>query len=344
MEDSELIHYILEGREGGRPLFPESWFRKSPGFRDFVCRYRDKIRGKFRAAETKAQVLDIRAELEFAYLVLLDDRFDVEYEKYGAGKVRSPDFAVVFEGAIAFNAEVKHIRESGLSTRFEKLVADVGAGVQKVKSGLDFGIEPGVAGVTRDLLDRAEQSKAGVIDFIIATVQREESKLVPDKQYEYAIPGFDRDLILFLVKHSWKDAPGPTSHDGIMPIPYSHKEYRKLGDAIFEKLGQLVPGMINVLVIFCSSFTHEEVDLLKAVDRINERLARGDDAFFVRKGLAHRHDFLDHVRRLSGILFRDSYVPVWPPPQERNFLWQNSQAECEVPEPISQYLRVMDDR
>lgn len=343
MDDNQLIHYISGGRQWRALFCLPLWFNKCPRFRSFTYRHRNKIRRKLRGAESEDVLFDVRAELHFAYLMLLDEHFEVEYEKYGTGENRSPDFTVVFQCEIAFNAEVKRIREAEMTTRFEKLLAKIDGEVRKVVSSLEFGIEPGVMGITRGLLDRLESSKSDVADFIKAMIGREEGNLLNDKQYDYAIAGFEHELILYLVKPGWKEAPGPTSHDGIMPVLYTRKEYRKFGDTICEKVRQLVPGMINVLVVFCSSFTHDEEDLLRAITSINQMLGQGGDAFFIRKGFKGKQDFLNHTRWLSGILFRDSFVPIGEH-RERNILWQNGQADLQIPHAIAEYLRIMDDQ
>src|SRR5947207_9376737 len=53
---------------------------------------------------------DLRAELETAALLLRDERFTLEYEKYAASRQRGPDFTVTFKTHTPFNVEVRRIR------------------------------------------------------------------------------------------------------------------------------------------------------------------------------------------------------------------------------------------
>jgi hypothetical protein len=53
---------------------------------------------------------DLRAELETAALLLREERFTLEYEKYAASKQRGPDFTVTFKTHTPFNVEVRRIR------------------------------------------------------------------------------------------------------------------------------------------------------------------------------------------------------------------------------------------
>src|SRR6185369_2610002 len=53
---------------------------------------------------------DLRAELETAALLLREERFTLEYEKYAALKQRGPDFTVTFKTHTPFNVEVRRIR------------------------------------------------------------------------------------------------------------------------------------------------------------------------------------------------------------------------------------------
>ena len=88
----------------------EAWARDSRRFRAFAAAYRAKIRAKLRNARDAGGVLDLRAELETAALLLRDDRFTLEYEKYSAAKQRGPDFTVTFRTHTPFNVEVRRMR------------------------------------------------------------------------------------------------------------------------------------------------------------------------------------------------------------------------------------------
>jgi len=110
----DLLNSIFDEKQ---PVFYaefEAWARGSRRFRAFADVYRSKIRAKLRNARDAGGVLDLRAELETAALLLRDERFTLEYEKYTAIKQRGPDFTVTYKTHTPFNVEVRRLR--GLET------------------------------------------------------------------------------------------------------------------------------------------------------------------------------------------------------------------------------------
>jgi hypothetical protein len=106
----DLLDDIFDGK---RPaLYPEfeGWVRDSRRFRAFAIDYRGKIRAKLRNVPDEGGMRDLRAELETAALLLREERFTLEYEKYAASKQRGPDFTVTFRTHTPFNVEVRRIR------------------------------------------------------------------------------------------------------------------------------------------------------------------------------------------------------------------------------------------
>ncbi len=106
----DLLEYIFERKHA--PLCAEfaGWVRDSRRYKDFAISYRSKIRTKLRSARDEGGLLDVRAELETAALLLREERFTLEYEKYAAAKQRGPDFTVTFRTHTPFNVEVRRIR------------------------------------------------------------------------------------------------------------------------------------------------------------------------------------------------------------------------------------------
>jgi len=86
------------------------WLQASPRFRSFADTHRDKIRKKVRVVTEAAGYGDLHAELATAYSLVLEPRFLIEYEKYGVGKRRGPDFSVTYKGRIRFDVEVTRLR------------------------------------------------------------------------------------------------------------------------------------------------------------------------------------------------------------------------------------------
>ncbi len=87
-----------------------AWARSSRRFAAFATVYRAKVRAKLRNARDEAGLRDVRAELHLAALLLREERFSVEYERYAASKQRGPDFTVTFRTHTPFNVEVRRVR------------------------------------------------------------------------------------------------------------------------------------------------------------------------------------------------------------------------------------------
>lgn len=110
----DLLDSILEGKK--HTLYPEfeGWVRGSRRFRAFALSYRTKIRSKLKNVRDESGMKDLRAELETAELLLREERFTLEYERYAASKHRGPDFTVTFKTHTPFNVEVRRIRGAEL--------------------------------------------------------------------------------------------------------------------------------------------------------------------------------------------------------------------------------------
>jgi hypothetical protein len=107
----ERMAQDLADRGPDDPITEElsAWLSGSGRFRSFAEAHRDKIHKKLRKAVDQDALLDVRAELRVARLMLADPRFDLSFEAYGSGKA-GPDFTVAYRGARSFNLEVTRIR------------------------------------------------------------------------------------------------------------------------------------------------------------------------------------------------------------------------------------------
>jgi hypothetical protein len=110
MPASDLLPYIFT-----QPRLPfaaqfAQWVEASPRFRTFAETYRDKIRKKVRGITEAEGYGDLQAELATAYFLVQERRFQVEYEKYGVGKQRGPDFSITYKTHIRFDVEVTRLR------------------------------------------------------------------------------------------------------------------------------------------------------------------------------------------------------------------------------------------
>lgn len=118
-KQADLVAYVFEGQPHLLSRELSLWMEDSARFTTFVETYRDKIRKKVRLAREPETALDLRGELEVAYCLLSDRRFDVDYEPYASAKHRGPDFSVTYRVNTVFNIEVARIRleESSESPR-----------------------------------------------------------------------------------------------------------------------------------------------------------------------------------------------------------------------------------
>ena len=106
----ELLTYVFGDTTPVLAAHCAEWMASSRRFKAFVETYRDKIRKKNRSIQDEEGRRDLQVELATAYLLLQERRFVVEYEPYGVGKQRGPDFRVTFKTHIHFNVEVTRIR------------------------------------------------------------------------------------------------------------------------------------------------------------------------------------------------------------------------------------------
>ena len=105
-----LLDDLFGGRHAALRAEFDGWLRGSRRLVAFADVYRGKIRAKLRHAADADGLRDVRAELETAALLLSDERFAVEYEKYAAAKQRGPDLTVTFRTHTPFNVEVRRLR------------------------------------------------------------------------------------------------------------------------------------------------------------------------------------------------------------------------------------------
>lgn len=189
-------------------------------------------------------------------------------------------------------------------------------------------------------MKQIESKKEIIIRFIENTIRKENSTLPICSSSKFRIPELDEVFILELSKPNPRNETCLTLYRNaiVEPIFYTQREHYKLGETIFEKLPQMVPGMINVLVCATASNTHERDDLVDAIRSIKTLIKENDADFFLRKGFDGIPDFLDHVKYLSGILFKGIWFNASQP---SNLLWCNAQAKHQIPDDLQAYLRMM---
>ncbi|GIV95935.1 MAG: hypothetical protein KatS3mg057_0592 [Herpetosiphonaceae bacterium] len=124
--------------------------------------------------------------------------------------------------------------------------------------------------------------------------------------------------------------------DQLQPVAVQQPINRRLSDIICSKLGQLQPGMMNILLVAIDRRAVEEIDVGKTVQHLKERAEAGDLALFHRHGLRSRSEFFKAYQRLSSLLVRssdDGGISAF------ESLWINSQAKHPLPNDIRTRLQ-----
>lgn len=339
MQNHELIKYIFEGREHNAETALRYWFEKSKRYLDFVYYYRDKIRSKFRSAITEEDLDDVRFELELPYLFLLDDKYTVEYEKFGSGRRHAPDFTIQRLSEFEFNVEVKRIREGILGIRYEKVTEKIIEPIRSIPSSLGFSINVLHFDLNETFITSLDHSAGQVVDQIRTLISKKEAKLPFDSCIEYPLQGFKDEIVVTLSRPSGKKEHSRTSYyGGLAPIFFTDKESYKFGDTVFEKLGQCIPGMINVVFISTNSTTHEPEDMLESIASMNKLIRKKDDDFFKKKGFDGIDGFISSSKNLSGIVFKTIWVSL---KRNYNLVWCNQNAEQQIPQELKDYMTYM---
>lgn len=354
MESDQLLEYVFGQGILSSPAFSH-WIGSSRRFGSFVEEYKDKVRKKVTKAQkgkgnNEEAMKDVLYELQVAYLMLRCDQFTkVEYEKYGTGKHRSPDFTVTFETGVIFNVEVKRIREGTSEIRLATWKRQMQSHVSAIPSSLALSVH-----ILRDRLDdsddwlnRLEKETPDIIQYIKATSAiHEEKEDIPagKNSHPHPVPGFEGEVEIVFRKPPQKSTSTLDWYGGEFPVFNTCRDYKKFSDKIVDSLGQMMPDMINVLVINTSSNTHGYLDFVKAIKKLAEMTASGKDDFFTQKDFLSVDDFLNQTGKLSGVLF----ISAWVPAQVNGFgeldkLWLNTEASKSslLPPEIGRALEAM---
>ena len=279
MDENDLIAYITGNcvSDVTRDCVIEfsstlcGWFEDCSKFRSFVEDYKDKIRKKYREASTLnstpnstlEKLKDFLFELRVALILLLDSRFEVEYEKDCPDNTCRPDFFVTFNQTIKFYVEVTRIREGELVADFRGCVKKITDRIQKKPSSLVYDLDTGTQNADEKFVERFKSSEDEIVCFIEDKISSEENKLSPGAKRKFSVPGF-QDMELVLTKLACKSKEGAYLTYVKFGIPFTNKEYYKLGDTIFKMLRQTCPNMINIGVIDTDSITHNNLTLTSA--------------------------------------------------------------------------------
>jgi hypothetical protein len=110
MPTLDLLPYIFSNTRLPLAVQFGRWLEESPRFLLFAETYRDKIRKKVRGVTKPEGYRDLQSELATAFFLTGERKLEVEYERYGTGKQRGPDFSVTYRTHIRFDVEVTRLR------------------------------------------------------------------------------------------------------------------------------------------------------------------------------------------------------------------------------------------
>jgi hypothetical protein len=117
------------------------------------------------------------------------------------------------------------------------------------------------------------------------------------------------------------------------PTPDAPADPARVIRAVCDKLGQLPPSMINVLVLGAEGPSSAADALAPAMLWLQGRAAHKDEVLFQQRGFAGARDFLRHYQRLSGALWL-----AGGPGALRASLWRNPQARHPLPADLARAL------
>jgi hypothetical protein len=110
----------------------------------------------------------------------------------------------------------------------------------------------------------------------------------------------------------------------------------RLMDTVCDKLGQMRPGMVNVLLIVTDSDFARLLDLNQAISQLKDRAERQDTGLFGRYGYIKTADFFKYYLRLSGVLIRTVNEQD---ETTHAALWTNNQTKHSLPRPLQAILQ-----
>ena len=117
------------------------------------------------------------------------------------------------------------------------------------------------------------------------------------------------------------------------PTPDAPADLARIIRAVCDKLGQLQPAMINVIVLGADGPSSAADPLAPAMLRLEDRAAHKDEALFQQRGFTGTRDFLRHYQRLSGALWLAGEAGAL-----RASLWRNPQARHTLPADLARAL------
>lgn len=110
MTTDSLLDFLFADAPNSLYEQMEAWLTSSRRFAAFVTDHQNKIRKKLRVTRDPDRLLDLRLELETAFLLLQERSLSVAYEQQQPGHSRCPDFTVTFTTSLSFMIEVTRLK------------------------------------------------------------------------------------------------------------------------------------------------------------------------------------------------------------------------------------------
>lgn len=128
----------------------------------------------------------------------------------------------------------------------------------------------------------------------------------------------------------------PTTEDETTPALKPEHVGGRLTDTVCDKLGQMRPGMINLLLVMMDSDFIRLLDIQQAMAQLKGRAERKEAGLFGRYGFVNSSDFFKYYLRLSGVLVREAGAGD---ETAKAILWLNNQTKHPVPRPLRTILQ-----
>jgi hypothetical protein len=109
-----------------------------------------------------------------------------------------------------------------------------------------------------------------------------------------------------------------------------------MAGVVSSKLSQMLPGMMNLLVIVADHKRIAELDVARVMNQLKQRAEQKDHQLFRRHKFRDTADFFKYYQRLSGVLVRN---PGHDEAGQRPILWLNNQTKHPLPAPICTILQ-----
>lgn len=124
--------------------------------------------------------------------------------------------------------------------------------------------------------------------------------------------------------------------EGEQPLFDPQSEGRRMTEIVSSKLSQMLPGMMNLLVIMADHQMMCELDVGKVMNHLKQRAEQKEPQLFQRHGFRGTSDFFKYYQRLSGVLLRSTGHHE---PGKCPLLWINNQTKHPLPAPICRILQ-----